>query len=148
MPAAWQQETAPAPPPAPMRARRGLEEADAEAPLRIADERMSVSVDKQEDLRPAPALAVPEDKAPLSAPKSAPVAPRQVAGRTFTYDGKTWIQAGYVEAVGKDPASLHRGSPKFQSLVERHPEIAEIAALGPVVVFQAGWTWYRLEPPQ
>jgi len=66
-----------------------------------------------------------------------------VANRTFILDNNVWRQEDYA---GETVVPLTRDSSRFKTLCELHPEVAEIAALEPRVIFYLKDIWYSLEP--
>jgi hypothetical protein len=77
---------------------------------------------------------------------AAPETLRQSAGnRIFVLRENIWIQEGYA---GEKTQPLPRDASFLATLVELHPEIGEIAALGPEVILLHGDTWYHLLPAE
>jgi len=63
-----------------------------------------------------------------------------VAGRDFLRQDKLWRQQGYA---GQPTTTLRLETPAHAELLQEHPEIAEIATIGPQVIFRLDETWYH-----
>jgi len=97
----------------------------------------------------APAEHAPADglksRAFRPAPAKQPEPPAEAAGRRFAFHEDRWEQHGYA---GQDTTPVYRGSERFSDVSETVEGMAEIAALGPRVIFRHEDTWYYLQPAE
>lgn len=93
----------------------------------------------------AESAAAPVDAVRPRAVASPPAPPTaaQIAGRAFSLVEEVWQEQGYA---GEPVMPLPRDSAAFTALCDAHPELLQMAALGPRVVFQLQNIWYRIEP--
>lgn len=99
----------------------------------------------EQDHPPAPAQSptTPKPGPPDSNGSFGPgVAPgRVVEGKVFLQTPDGWMERGYA---GEKVTNLSRGDEAFKKLLAEHPAVDKISALGGVVLFRFGTTWYLL----
>ncbi len=66
-----------------------------------------------------------------------------IADRTFQKHDNVWQEVGYA---GEETKPLRRDLGRFKKLAGKHPELTQITALKPEVIFQIDGAWYHLKP--
>lgn len=95
-------------------------------------------------MKAAPDTSALEEASPAPEPADDARVRWEVAGRTLFLTGNAWVEQG---GTGVNTVDVDKDSREFLALVEKFPELMELAAAEIPVVFQTGdRTWYRLLP--
>lgn len=95
------------------------------------------------EAEPAPPPPAPEEPMPRRLEESPEVETREAAGRRFAKDAGVWVEEGYE---GEPFSILSPDAPRWEDLLDRNPELAELAEWQEPVVFEADGQWRRLIP--